>query len=137
MTALNRHATFILQLFANEGPLLDRQLQDVFDGLGAGAATRMESALQQLLQTGNVLMVDSPLTYYVAPARLQYKHSNPLTFELIGHPGAEQLLRFHGDVVGPDLHGVRHFISTTDGDNLESHLAKFGISVGGITRESD
>lgn len=137
MTDLSKHAAFLLQLLANEGPLPERGLHDIFERLGPGAAIRMEDALRRLIRTGNVLAVDSPLTYYVAPARLLYKQADPPTFELVGHPGAEQLLRFYGKVVGPDPQGVRHFILTADLDDLERRLAEFGISVGGMTREPD
>lgn len=137
MTDLSRHTTFLLQLLANEGPLAHRQLQNILNRLGPGAAIRMEQALGRLVRTGNVLMTDPPGIYNVAPARLLYKRDNPPTFELVGHPGAEQLLRLYGDVVGPNGDGVRHFTLTEDVRNLGKHLAKFGISIGGPASESN
>lgn len=137
MSVPNRHATFVLQLFANEGPLLERQLQHTLDKLGPGAATRMERALEQLLRSGDVLTADSPVTYYVAPAQLRCIRSNPATFQLIGHPGAENVLKLYGEVSGPDSQGIRRFTLTRDVDDIKATLAKFGISVGGIDDESD
>lgn len=134
---LSRHCQFLLDLLAQRGPMMKQDLERVFVQLGRGTSSRMQQALRLLVNSGDVLGGESLPVYNVAPATLIEIDRHSGTYVLLGHPGAVGLLRFLGQVTGPDARGVRRFVSAKPAGDLEKELADFGISVRRAADESD
>jgi hypothetical protein len=129
VTDLSRHCSFLLDLLALEGPHTKQQLEQIFAQLGEGASSLMEQALRLLVNSGSVLEDENSTVYFVAPARLIPRDQNAGSYMLLGHPGAENILRYYGKIMGPDERGVRRFFSKTPVQSLERRILDFGISI--------
>lgn len=129
MKDFGQHCMYLLDLFVYDGPLARHQLDHRFNSLGPQTATRMEQALESLVRSGDVLMNRRPSLFYVAPAHLVPTREAPGTYRLIGHPGANAILRNYGTVHGPRDDGKRHFVTSLSIDELVAQLSQFGITI--------